>query len=83
MDGGQELSSSEAEEDAWREIMLAYPMSELEVLIKHGAKWERNRLRLRLASQYDMQVLNATDHDEAMEFVGHTCSTIYDVGAVS
>ena len=38
MDRGQELTRSEAEEYAWREIVLADPLAELEILIEHGSK---------------------------------------------
>ena len=38
MNRGQELARSEAEQYARREVMLADPLAELEILIEHGSK---------------------------------------------
>lgn len=38
MDRGQELARRKAEEYARREVVLADPLAELEILVEHGSK---------------------------------------------
>lgn len=44
MDGRHEFPCRETEEDAGREIVLADPVAELEVLMEHGAEGQGDRL---------------------------------------
>lgn len=44
IDGRDEFAGEETEKHTWRKVVLAYAGAKLEVLVKHGAEGQRNRL---------------------------------------
>ncbi len=44
VNGRDEAARHEAEDDTRCQVMLAEAVAKLEVLVEHGAEWERNRL---------------------------------------